>query len=448
MNDDNLISKEKDIKYQSESIEPKLPEPHSNSKAVRIGGGLIVSIIIVSMLVGSVSGFVGGIYVQKYAKQLLLFTQNKSGNNSVAQTSNSTDSISAVDVFKTANPAVVSITISQKVGDASSNSQSLNLPFGLSSPYFNFTFPNDNGNDSDNNNQSANGNADSYQEVAAGSGFFVTSDGLILTNKHVVSTQDAKYSVTTSDGKSYDATVVAIDPVSDLALVKIDLKNTPALQFANSSDIQIGEEVIAIGNSLGQYQNTVTSGIISGIGRSITASSDEGSSEELDGVLQTDAAINPGNSGGPLLDSSGKVVGVNTAINQQGELLGFAIPSNSASRDIQIYQKQGKIIKPFLGISYVEINPSVQSKYNLSVNYGAYITASNGVASVVKGSAADKAGLKDGDIIISVNDQKISTINTLAQLLQQYDPGQIITLTVIRGGKQTQIQATLGTAQQ
>jgi serine protease Do len=399
------------------------------------------------MLVGSVSGFVGGIYVQKYAKQLLSITQNKSGSGSIVQTAGSN---SAVNVFKTANPAVVSITISQKMSDVSNNSQSFNFPFGLSSPYFNFAFPNDNGssNNSGNDNQSTNGNADNYQEVAAGSGFFVTSDGLILTNKHVVSTQDAKYSVTTSDGKSYDATVVATDPVSDLALVKIDLKNTPALQFANSSDIQIGEEVIAIGNSLGQYQNTVTSGIISGIGRSITASSDEGSSEELDGVLQTDAAINPGNSGGPLLDSSGKVVGVNTAINQQGELLGFAIPSNSASRDIQIYQKQGKIIKPFLGISYVEINPSVQSKYNLSVNYGAYITASNGVVSVVKGSAADKAGLKDGDIIISVNDQKISTIDTLAQLLQQYDPGQMITLTVIRGGKQIQIQATLGTAQQ
>ena len=194
---------------------------------------------------------------------------------------------------------------------------------------------------------------------------------------------------------------------------------------------------------MGEYQNTVTSGIVSGIGRNITAGSDEGSSEELDGVIQTDAAINPGNSGGPLLNSAGQVIGVNTAVDQQGQLVGFAIPANFAAKDIASFQANGKIIKPFLGISYVSIDPDIQKQYKLSVSSGAYVISSSGAA-VVAGSAADKAGLKSADIISSVNSQAIDQTHTLSQLLQQFNPGDTISLSIVRAGKDLTISVKLG----
>lgn len=439
-------------------IKDEIPQYNSAQKPdagrLKLGSGLIVSIVVVSLLAGALSGFAGGFYAQKYSSRLnSLLADGSMGQNS-NKSSNSVglnpSNQSIVNVVKQASPAVVSITISEQVSNIAQNNPGFDAPFGFGGSFFNFggsPYSSGSGDGSSGNSgsNSAGTSGSSYQEVAAGSGFFVTSDGLILTNKHVVSDSNAKYTVTTNDGKNYDAKVVATDPINDLALVKISISGAPTLQFDDSSQIQIGEQVIAIGNSLGQYQNTVTSGIVSGIGRTIDASSDEGSSEELDGVIQTDAAINPGNSGGPLLDAVGRVVGVNTAMDQQGELLGFAIPSDYAQRDIQIYQKEGKIIKPFLGISYVEIDQGVQQQYNLSVNSGAYVTASQGASPVVKGSAADKAGIQDGDIITAVDGQAINAENTLAGLLQQYNPGQTITLSIIRNGKSMQLQATLGT---
>ncbi len=227
------------------------------------------------------------------------------------------ESSDIINVVKKASPAVVSIVISQDIGNS----------------FFNFFYNNGS-------NQSNTPNTPNIQEVGAGSGFFVSADGLIVTNKHVVDTADGSYTVITNDGKSYPATVLTKDPVNDLAIIKIDIKDAPYLQISNSSSLQVGQQVIAIGNSLGQYQNTVTSGIISGIGRKIVAGDQQGS-ESLSNVIQTDAAINPGNSGGPLLDVSGDVIGINTAVDQQGQSVGFAIPANEINKDISSFQQNG-----------------------------------------------------------------------------------------------------------
>jgi len=287
-----------------------------------------------------------------------------------------------------------------------------------------------------------------YQQTGAGSGFLITPDGLILTNRHVVSDTQAKYSVITSDGKSHDAKVMAIDPVNDLALIKIDISNAPTLKLADSSKIEIGQRVIAIGNSLGQYSNTVTTGIVSGIGRNITAGG-AGISEQLEGVIQTDAAINPGNSGGPLLNVFGDVIGVNTAIDQQGQLVGFAIPSNDAQKALDSYKKTGKIVRPFLGIRYQLIDPILQSQNKLTSDHGAWVIsgqASDGSYSpaVATGSAADTAGVKEGDIILSVNGETIDSGHTLAGIVKKYNPGDKLTLQIMRGKQSLSITLTLG----
>ncbi len=395
---------------------------------------LLVLVLIIGLLAGGASGYEGAkLALKKQPGQTYTITP---GSTTVSENS------AIIDVVKKSSPAVVSIIISQNLNSIYQSQSSTN-------PFFFDPF----GNLPDNSNGSGSASkpqdqTPNYQETGAGSGFFVTSDGLILTNKHVVSDSSAKYTVLTNDGKQYDATVVAQDPVNDLALVKINISNAPTLQLADSNKIEIGQQVVAIGNSLGEYRNTVTSGIISGIGRNITAGG-EGTSEELEGVLQTDAAINPGNSGGPLLNIFGDVVGVNTAVDQQGQLVGFAIPSDDAAKDLQNYQKTGKITKPFLGVEYVLITPALKVQEKLPVDNGAWVTSkdssgnSNGPA-VVAGSAADKAGIKDGDIITAVNGNKIDQDHSLALLMRNYNPGDTITLDILRSGKTIQVKAALG----
>lgn len=408
---------------------------------------LLVAIIVLSIFVGGIAGFGAGFVAIKVDEQ----ANGSAGPSAASQKTASglaaqdPSALSGgiVDVVKKASPAVVSITVSQKTADIDQSQGYADdgegdSGFGLGFNPFGYA--------SGGYDDSSSSNSDGYEAVAAGSGFFISSDGLIITNKHVVSTPDAKYTVTTADGKTYDATVVATDPINDLALVQITITGAPTLQLSDSSTITIGQQVIAIGNSLGEYQNTVTSGIVSGIGRNITAGSDDGSAssaEELDGVIQTDAAINPGNSGGPLLNSAGQVIGINTAVDQEGQLVGFAIPSNFAGQDIASFQSTGKIIKPFLGLSYISIDADSQKQYNLPVSSGAYVTASSGSA-IVAGSAADKAGLKSGDIITAINGQAIDDTHTLSQLLQQFNPGDKISVSILRNDKQMVLSVTLG----
>lgn len=288
-----------------------------------------------------------------------------------------------------------------------------------------------------------------YQTSAAGTGFIITSDGLILTNKHVASDQKAAYTVVTYDGKAYDAKIQSLDPIYDLAVMKIDARNLPVVDLGDSNDLQVGQWVIAVGNALGQFSNTVTAGIISGKGRQIDASSETGANAEtLSGLLQTDAAINPGNSGGPLVNLAGQVVGINTAVASGAQGIGFAIPINSAKADIDSIKSTGAIVRPYLGVRYVEITPDVAKANNLSVNYGALIQGSGFTSpAIVSGSPAEKAGLKTGDIILEVNGTKIDQSNSLLTLIQQHKVGDTITLKIMSGSATKDVKVTLEKSQ-
>jgi Trypsin-like serine proteases, typically periplasmic, contain C-terminal PDZ domain len=213
------------------------------------------------------------------------------------------------------------------------------------------------------------------QEIGGGTGFIVSSDGLILTNKHVVSDKNASYTVYLNTGEKYEAKVLAVDPIDDIALIKIEAHNLPTLTLGDSDGIKVGQTVIAIGNALGEFRNTVSVGVVSGLSRSITASDASGNTETIDNVIQTDAAINLGNSGGPLINLKGEVIGINTAIASGAENIGFAIPINRAKKAIESYQKFGKITAPYIGIRYILINSAIQKQNNLPVDYGAWINA-------------------------------------------------------------------------
>jgi len=273
-------------------------------------------------------------------------------------------------------------------------------------------------------------------EMEGGTGFIVSEDGLILTNKHVVLDKEADYTVFTNDGRKFPAKVLAIDPVEDLAVLKIEQENDtsfPVLKLGDSDSLEIGQAVIAIGNALAEFRNTVSTGVISGLGRKITAS---GGSfvETLEDVIQTDAAINKGNSGGPLLNLKGEVIGINTAMAIDAQSIGFAIPINKAKKDIEQVKTIGKIVYPFLGIRYILINEKVKQKYGLLIDYGALVVDGGpGNPAVWPDSAAEKAGLEEGDIVLEFNNEKITFENTLAKVIMKYNPGDEVVLKTLRG---------------
>ena len=345
-----------------------------------------------------------------------------------------------IDSVASASPSVVSIIISKNLPIY--EQQFIN-PFGdipqFGSP-FNFQIP------------QYIQKGTQKQEVGAGSGFIVSEDGLILTNKHVVLDKEAEYTVLTNDGKKYSAKVLALNPVQDLAIIKIQDPLTKLeqgkkfipIKLGDSSSIQIGQGAIAIGNALGELRNTVSVGVISGLGRTVSASGGQGFSETLEGIIQTDAAINPGNSGGPLLNLKGEVIGINTAMAQGAQTIGFAIPINIAKKDIQQVIKTNKISYPFLGVRYVLINESIKKKYNLSVDYGVLVlTGANGEPAVTSGSAAEKAGLKEKDVILEFNSEKITKDNSMSKIISKYNPDDKITLKVLRGSEELKIDVIL-----
>lgn len=274
------------------------------------------------------------------------------------------------------------------------------------------------------------------KEVGQGTGFFVSEDGMLLTNKHVASDPKAEYTIITNKGKEYKAKILARDPVQDLAILKIDSSDKfKPLTLGESSSIRVGQTAIAIGNALGQFQNTVSVGVISGLGRTITASGG-GTSEVLEDTIQTDAAINQGNSGGPLLNMKGEVIGINTAVSSVGQGIGFAISVDKVKKAIEQTKKDGKISYPFLGIRYVLIDDKVAAAKKLSVKEGVLIIKGEGKgeAAISPGSPAEKAELEEGDIIVSVNGEKVNKDNSLTKIIRKYNPGDIITLSVLRNG--------------
>ena len=284
-------------------------------------------------------------------------------------------------------------------------------------------------------------------EMEGGTGFIVSEDGLILTNKHVVLDKEADYTVFTNDGRKFPAKVLAIDPVEDLAVLKIEQENNtpfPVLKLGNSDSLEIGQAVIAIGNALAEFRNTVSTGVISGLGRKITASGG-GFVETLEDVIQTDAAINKGNSGGPLLNLKGEVIGINTAMAINAQSIGFAIPINKAKKDIEQVKTIGKIVYPFLGIRYILINEKVKQKYGLLIDYGVLVVDGGpDNPAIWPDSAAEKGGLEEGDIVLEFNNEKITFENSLAKVIMKYNPGDEVVLKTLRGEEEIIVNVVLG----
>ena len=262
-----------------------------------------------------------------------------------------------------------------------------------------------------------------------GTGFVISSDGLIVSNNHVVSDTSLKYTVMFSDGTEYDATVLGMDKFDDVALLKISAQNLPTVKLGDSDALETGQSVFAIGNSLGRYQNTVTRGVVSGLGRSVESPTDAGSGPRMQQLIQTDAAINPGNSGGPLINMAGEVVGMNTLIDTQGEGLGFAIPSNTIKDVVQQLETFGKASRPYLGVSFMTLNNFFTAGKAWGVTQGAYLV------DVVTGGPADAAGLKQGDIVTAINHHPLTETNELDVAVSGYQAGNQILMTYNRAGQ-------------
>lgn len=291
------------------------------------------------------------------------------------------------------------------------------------------------------------GNQRSGTQEAAGTGLIIGTSGYILTNKHVVPNGTNTVRVITADGTSYDnVQIIGRDPLNDVAILKVaNPKNFKAATLGDSGKVRTGQKVIAIGNALGQFQNTVTSGIISGLGRPVEAGDESGStSEQLTNLFQTDAAINSGNSGGPLLNFNGEVIGMNTAIAQDAQNIGFAIPINEAKGIIESVISSGKFSRPYIGVKYTSLTADIAKQLNLLAIKGAYVGTQDD--SVVNGSPAEKAGIQQGDIITKVNNQILDDQHSLTSVVSQYKVDDIITLTITRGGKIITLKITLAEA--
>lgn len=296
------------------------------------------------------------------------------------------------------------------------------------------------------------GRSRSYEQQSAGTGVIISESGYVITNRHVVDGASDDISVTLSDGTTLDDVELVGQTSSsdtlDIAFLKIKDakgKKLTAAKLGDSSKVQVGDKVVAIGNALGQFQNTVTSGIISGYGRDLEAGSSDGSeSESLQNLFQTDTAINEGNSGGPLVNISGEVIGINTAVASGGaENIGFAIPINDVQGLVKTVLEKGKLERPYLGIRYVTLNDEYAYQYNLNVKRGAYLAPSQNGSSVISGSPADKAGLKEKDIITKIDGTNIDEKNSLVSLVSRKAVGEKVELTIVRDGKEQKITVTL-----
>lgn len=332
---------------------------------------------------------------------------------------------SVINTVKKVSPSVVTISIEEE--------QEVSSPFSFGP--FGFYFEEELSEETE----------DEIQERDIGSGFVIDKTGIIVTNKHVVSDVTAVYKIIDSENNTYQISNIYHDPANDLAFIKTETTPPGGFQpvaMGDSAQIQVGQFAIAIGTALGEFRNTVTTGVVSGVGRGITAGSPfAGFTEELDNVIQTDAAINPGNSGGPLLNSSGQVIGVNTAVSAQGQNIGFAIPINIVKESLKNFNETGQFERPFLGVSYRIVTRRL-SLLN-DIPEGAY------VQSVIARSSADEAGIQEDDIITEINGEKISEENhSLAEQIANKKVGDTISINLFRDGQELEIDATLKSASQ
>ncbi|MBI4433348.1 trypsin-like peptidase domain-containing protein [Candidatus Uhrbacteria bacterium] len=404
---------------------------------------------VIGLLVGGVSGIAGGVLVSTGRLSVLARTIPSINRltNAPAVSRESPQMPGAVldeesatiSVVRASAPAVVSIVVRKEVkniprGNAFEFDDFFRFGIPFAPPLPQFPGAPKNG---------------GKQQVGGGSGFIVTSDGYILTNRHVVRDADAEYAVILNDDREFPAKVLAKDPVNDLAVLKIDVDPSkgplPVLALGDSDSIQTGETVIAIGYALSEFRNSVTKGVISGINRRVIAGDSGGSSEVIDEAIQTDAAINPGNSGGPLLNLRGNVVGVNTAVSQEGQLLGFAIPINVAKQVVESVIRDGKITRPWLGVRYLAISDHLATAQKLPVKSGALVVRGDTPAdvAVVPGSPADRAGIRENDIVTMVGSDPVTEEHPLSRLITKRKPGDRVTLTVLRSGKERKLTVQL-----
>ncbi len=284
------------------------------------------------------------------------------------------------------------------------------------------------------------------QEIGGGTGFIITSEGYVATNKHVISDETASYTVLLNDERKFDAKILARDPVNDVAFLKIEASNLPTVELGDSSALKVGQTVIAIGNALGEFRNTVSAGVVSGLSRSIIAGSRSGFVEELANVIQTDAAINSGNSGGPLLNIAGQVVGINTAVAQGAQGIGFAIPINEVKNSIESVKEKGRIVRPWIGVRYLILNEQIARENNFNITEGALIVRGEQRTdlAVIPGSPADRVGLVENDIILEVDGVKVNKENSLAKIILKHQPGDEIQLKIWRKGDEKMVKVILG----
>jgi serine protease Do len=283
-------------------------------------------------------------------------------------------------------------------------------------------------------------------QVGGGSGFIVESSGIILTNKHVVSEPDASYTILTNDNERYEAEILARDPMNDVAILRIKPnKKLPVVELGTSDGLELGQTVLAIGNALGIFKNTVSRGIVSGLSRSVSAQADPKSPpQELRGLIQTDAAINPGNSGGPLVDVFGRAIGINAAVVFGAQNINFAIPVNAALRDLSDLKTYGRIRRPLLGLRYLTLTTDLKEKYKLPVDYGAFVTKEHpSDEAVIPNSPAAKAGVRERDVILEWNGTPLTAEKSIQDHLDTANVGERVALSVMRGEEHLSLSVTL-----
>lgn len=428
---DNLIERDPDLVIKEVKDDEKIvhTEKKKTSKTMM---SIIISSALVSAFVGSVAGFLASELSTEGIKNILSRIEEKKGlpgeilrstgeipAEEGAKVSVVEEESATITAVEKSSPAVVSVIVTKDVPKLDSYFVD---PFA-NDPFFNpFGFRSTPKSEPET----------EKREIGGGTGFILSEDGYIVTNRHVVDDDQAEYSVITNDGDRYDAKVLARDTVLDIAVIKVEAKELPIIKLGDSDKLKAGQTVIAIGNSLGEFRNTASKGIISGLKRSISASNGRGQSELLEEVIQTDAAINPGNSGGPIVDLKGNVVGVNVAMAQGAENIGFAIPINNVKRIYQSVKLTGRIIRPYMGVRYMVINKELQEVNKLKFDYGAIIIRGDRPSdlAIVPGSPADKAGLLENDIILEIDGERIEKETDLSRMIRNKNVGDEVVLKV------------------
>jgi serine protease Do len=381
----------------------------NNQKSIAILSCYGIFIVLLSFGAGFAGSFLGNNVFDKQEPGQVTSTSNQ-------QVTVNEDS-AVIDVVSKNQDSVVSIVISRNL---TPQEQEFRRKFGVS--------------------------ADDSSTLGEGSGFILSAEGLIVTNRHVVNQANANYTVVLNNGTELAGKVLAKDTLLDIAIIKVEPKDVTLkpVTIGNSTDLKVGQRVVAIGNSLGEFSGTVSYGIVSGLSRSIVASDSAGSAERLDGVIQTDASINPGNSGGPLFDIQGNVIGVNVAVAQNAENIGFAIPISIVTRIIEDVEKFGEIRRPYLGVRYIPVNATIKEENKLTSDKGVLVVPGpDGEPGVLADSPAAKAGLKQGDQILTIDGVEVSETNSLQKVVQEKAVGDKVEIKLIRDGKEMTVSVTL-----